>query len=351
MRILFVDDDSHLLRGLRRMLFRHAGEWQMEFEESGSDAVRRLTSQPFDLLITDMRMPGMDGMEVLRRAQALVPGVFRGVLSGQVDRNAVLSAMPLAHNFLRKPCGPERIQGIVDRVQRLHRMVSDPALRAAVGSIVRLPARTSIRRRLERELSSDDPGLERIAALVGQDIALSARVLHVADTPFFSPPPRFLDVTEAVGFLGTSAVRLLLCHKDLFSEGDEEVLEALLRHSLLVARLLERLLPHEPLAFTTGLLHDIGRLSDAPAGEVTHEVLGAYLLGLWGAPIAMVDAVAAHRTPEAPGARELGLGAGLALCNRLAEEVAGGDPVGDLDMDLPLDIESLRGAARELAGG
>jgi HD-like signal output (HDOD) protein/CheY-like chemotaxis protein len=362
MRILFVDDDVHLLRGLRRMLFRQAREWQMEFEETGADAVTRLTSQHFDLLITDMRMPGMDGMEVLRQAQLLVPGVFRGVLSGQVDRDAVLLAMPLAHHFLRKPCAPERIQSIVTRVRRLHRMLPDPALRAAVGSIVRLPARTSIRRRLEQELARDEPALDRIAALVGQDIALSAKVLHVADTPFFSPPPRFLDVAEAVGFLGTSAVRLLLCQEDLFSEGDEDELEKLLRHSRLVARLLERLLPSQPLAFTTGLLHDIGRLSDAPAPQkaplparrslapgVSHEVLGAYLLGLWGAPITMVEAVAGHRDPTALQARTLSLGTGLALANRLAEEVAGGDPVGG-DLNLPVDLESLRSDARGLAG-
>jgi len=106
-KILFVDDEPQILQGLQRMLRALRGEWDMGFVEGGAEALSLLQREPFDVVVTDMRMPGMDGVQLLRELKLRFPGVIRIVLSGYSDQEMVLKSVPLAHQFLSKPCSPE----------------------------------------------------------------------------------------------------------------------------------------------------------------------------------------------------------------------------------------------------
>ena len=68
-RILFVDDEVNLLLGLRRMLRSQRDVWEVDFAEGGEEALAKLAEQPFDVLVSDMRMPGMDGAAFLSKPQ------------------------------------------------------------------------------------------------------------------------------------------------------------------------------------------------------------------------------------------------------------------------------------------
>lgn len=118
-RILFVDDEPRLLSGLRRMLHAMRGQWRMEFAGSGVEALTRLVEQPFDIVVTDMRMPIMDGSELLRLIRERFPSIIRMVLSGQCDREAVLKTVGPAHQFLTKPCNSEMLKESLNRASRL----------------------------------------------------------------------------------------------------------------------------------------------------------------------------------------------------------------------------------------
>ena len=84
-RILFVDDEQRILDGLRRLLRDKRAEWEMVFVDGGSKALEQLRASPFDIVITDMRMPGMDGATLLTHVKEEFPDVVRLVLSGCSD--------------------------------------------------------------------------------------------------------------------------------------------------------------------------------------------------------------------------------------------------------------------------
>ncbi len=70
-RILFVDDESRVLEGLRRMLWSMRQEWDMVFVDSGPKALEEMARGNFDVIVTDMRMPGMDGAQLLREVKRI----------------------------------------------------------------------------------------------------------------------------------------------------------------------------------------------------------------------------------------------------------------------------------------
>ena len=112
-KILFVDDAPKVLEGLCRMLRPQRQEWNMVFVSSGAEALAALTDGKFDVLVTDMRMPGMDGAELLAHVRVLYPHMVRIILTGQCSRDS-LSA--------RGPVGPQAPQ----QTLRCRALKSDP---------------------------------------------------------------------------------------------------------------------------------------------------------------------------------------------------------------------------------
>jgi YesN/AraC family two-component response regulator len=108
-RVLFVDDEPSLLSALRRMLFTQRDRWSMAFASGGQEALELMAREPFDLIVTDMRMPGMNGVALLREVQRLYPATERIVLSGYAEAEATSDALGVARQFLTKPCDPETL--------------------------------------------------------------------------------------------------------------------------------------------------------------------------------------------------------------------------------------------------
>ena len=106
-RILFVDDEENILQGLRRLLRPLRKEWEMRFASDGHTALKMLEESPCDVLVSDMRMPGMNGVRLLEEVRARYPDTIRIVLSGQADRETTLAAVGPAHQYLNKPCDAE----------------------------------------------------------------------------------------------------------------------------------------------------------------------------------------------------------------------------------------------------
>lgn len=104
-RVLFVDDEQEVLEGLRNLLRRNRHEWDMVFALGGYEALAELSRGTVDVVVTDMRMPGMDGAQLLAQVKTVSPSTARLVLSGHAEKEAILRALPVAHQFLSKPCG------------------------------------------------------------------------------------------------------------------------------------------------------------------------------------------------------------------------------------------------------
>jgi YesN/AraC family two-component response regulator len=113
-RILFVDDEPELLESLERLLHPMQDRWKMTFARCGTEALAWLEAQPFDVLVTDVRMPRVDGVRLLRWVKTKYPGMTRIVLSGYFERELALGAAEAAHHYLVKPVDFERLREAIE---------------------------------------------------------------------------------------------------------------------------------------------------------------------------------------------------------------------------------------------
>src|SRR4051794_30459889 len=162
-RVLFVDDEPHLLAGIRRTLHGRALDWDARFAGSGQDGLAMLAAEPFDAVVTDIRMPGLDGGEFLGIVQQQYPATARIVLSGQAERGAVIAAVSSAHQFLAKPCEAEVVVAVVTRVLSVRRMLDDPTLRELIGGVRNLPTLPDVYHRLVAATSDPECSVRDVA--------------------------------------------------------------------------------------------------------------------------------------------------------------------------------------------
>ncbi|MGE4553338.1 MAG: HDOD domain-containing protein [Desulfovibrionaceae bacterium] len=330
MRVLFVDDDPRLLASLRRLLYAHE-DIEAGFAGDGPEALAMLDRQEQDILVADMRMPGMDGVQLLEQVRDRHPRTVRIVLSGHSDQEMVMRSVKLAHQYLSKPCSFEELTSTLTRVYTLREVFTDATVAAAVTSIETLPVLPRVYEELMEELRRDGCSLEAMGRIVSRDVTLTAGLLKVVNSSFFGLRRTITSPEQAVTYLGTDILRGLILYNNLFSTFDQNrhpgfSFDRLWTHSLTTARFAKAIceLEHKPIppdeAFNAGLLHDVGKLvladklairyADALelvrsehitvwAAEkavlgVSHAELGGYLLGLWGFSESLVKAVWGH---------------------------------------------------------
>ncbi|MFK8113214.1 MAG: response regulator [Rubripirellula sp.] len=334
-KILFVDDEANVLSGLRRMLRGQRNEWEMEFANGGAAALELMESKSFDVVVSDMRMPGIDGAELLTRVSKLYPHTVRLVLSGQSEHEKIFRAIGPAHQFMSKPCDPEVLIQTIQRACGLQSQLHDEPLIRLISQIDSLPSLPEIYRDLVHELESDDASLDRVANMIGSDMGMTAKVLQLVNSSFFGLPQDVSCPKHAVSLLGLNVIRPLVLTADVFSMYEDPELDGFhlsesIEHCLAVATAARAIAEEETSdshiindSFIAGMMHDIGKLilsanlretfaeatelaknaniSLAEAEEkvfgTSHAQVGAHLLGLWGLPNPIVEAVAFHHQP------------------------------------------------------
>jgi HD-like signal output (HDOD) protein len=328
--ILFVDDEVHVLESLRDVLRRDRGRWEMTFANGGEAAVSFLVQRRFDMVICDMRMPGTDGSEVLRKARRLQPAACRVVLSGHTEHESMLRSLALTHRFLAKPCDTDELRATIESLARLLELVPDLDAREGVGRITSLPALPDVREEALAAVHDEGCRPETVASVVGRDPALVANLLRLGNSAYFGDGREVASVADAAAAIGLEGLRAAELGTALF-DGDHLCgpgypvdLVEFAAHATTVAVAVAAALPDDEAAYAAGFLHDIGTLVlaesepdllaafEAEASErgcplhvvereargVTHAEIGGLLLGLWGLPERIVDAVACHAAPE-----------------------------------------------------
>jgi len=331
-RILFVDDERSVLDGLRRMLHSARKEWDMEFVASGAEALAAADAEAFDVIVTDMRMPGMDGATLLGHFAERHPETVRFVLSGHSELEAVMRTVPIAHQFLSKPCTGGTLKDHVSRALQLRELLQDGPTQNLVAGLTSLPVCPESYRAVQRALADPETDIPSVAAIIEADMAMSAKLLQLVNSAFFGLPRSMTSIAEAVSYLGVTTIRDLVLSLKVFAppEGSSAAMQAFLARTQAqalrtgsVARRMFEDRAAASSAFTAGILHDVGllvmatrmpeRLSmvldeAAATGRplhlverdlygTTHAEIGAYLLGVWGLPYSIIEAAAFHHRP------------------------------------------------------
>lgn len=323
MQVVLVDDEPLILRGMQRVLRQGVAGVVIRSFESGEKALSALGELPCDVIITDMRMPVMDGAALLERVHTLHPGTVRIVLTGDCDDRTVLRVTPHMHQFLAKPCPPELLSDTVKRASAMRTLLRNDKLWKALGSISRLPSLPAIYLELQTTLADPRASSGTIAHVVERDAALTTKLLQIGNSTYFGAVRAVVTVEEAVRRVGVRLLQGLALSLAVFEAARKEALPSWVDLDGMQARALKRLElvrrlghDHDDLVLSA-LLADVGVLALAACAPeaaaeigarvqdgmaladaeteivgVTHAEIGAYLLGIWGLPLSVVEGVA-----------------------------------------------------------
>jgi len=326
-----------VLEALERALFELESGWDTRFLASADAALIELSKHSYDVIVCELRLAGMGGVALLRRVAELYPRTVRIVLTSRPDEAAALDTINVAHQFLAKPCAAEIVHRIIARTEALTQLLPDRKLQTLVGQTRSLACAPDLQRKLTEliERRDDDDTSAALTRLIAADPGLTSKLLQIAGSAFFASSASVVDVETAVVRLGIGTVKQLVRSLSVPPARNAAMptlstlnaIQSAQRRSLAIAKVaaaMARLPEDASTAYLAGLLCDVGQLvlvhaapervylSQSEAAQrglpeheaeratwgVTHAELGAYLLGLWGLPFQIVEAVAHHHEPS-----------------------------------------------------
>jgi len=336
--ILFVDDEPNILMGLKRMLRPMRDKWEMLFANSGQEALEVMAANHVDAIVSDMRMPGMDGPQLLRRVQKEYPDTIRFALSGYSDQEMVNQSIAPTHQYLTKPCDEALLVNALEQAMGARELVPNKTILDKIARVEHLPVLPDVYNRISAELAKGEPSPKLIGDIVARDVGMSANILKLVNSAYFGLPRHIAAPQQAVIVLGINVVRSVILSLHVFNSFEHIgrasfSLPMLWGHSMRTGAMARTIAQHEKLpkeeadyAYIAALLHDVGKLlleahcqeecqrvydevraHNRRVAEVeqeqlglTHAEVGAYLLGLWGLPPSVVQAVAGHHGAAPP---------------------------------------------------
>lgn len=330
--ILFVDNEIQILKALKRLFDSEA--YETFFCETAKEAQEMLNTRSIDLVVTDIRMPDMDGFELLQWIKKHHPKTLRITLSGYTDSKSIMKALEenLAKLYVFKPWDNHELKETVRRLFEVEEVLSMSSLLELINNISSLPTVPSLYQDLCR-LIEEDSSIDVIAKKLEMDQSISSKILRVANSAFYGAKTG--NITQAIMYIGLTNVKNIVLSNAVFNEyGDglnkhfnlwEHVNTTNKLMNAIYARLLGKKVPN---AFASaGLLHDVGRVivmnyyqdiqeqmikaaeQDTYKGivelerqfiGVDHQLIGGYLLNWWEIPHPIVEAAMFHHDPLNP---------------------------------------------------
>lgn len=340
-RLLFVDDEEMVLQGLKRQFRKYKKSWDMRFANSGQEALKMLEESPADVVVTDMRMPQMDGSELLTQVRDLYPETIRFVLSGQTDQGTLMTGLGSIHQFIQKPCEEGVLVSSIERARKLSGEITSRKCAAMAGKLTSLPVLTNTLAELRRAIKDGDDCSE-LGEIVSRDPGLSCKLLQLVNSAFFGIPRKVESVRMAITLLGLQQLESICTSIALFdsvSKNDPSngFVESIWRKCVDIGTCAAKLAEDEDRdadfqsnAQQAGMLSHIGRamfvrsmpvkferalhLSESegiPLLDAEREVFGttqdalsAYMLGMWAFNDKIIEAVYLQSTSHELGAKE-----------------------------------------------
>jgi len=354
-RVLLVDGDTVALEGLCSYLHRARRSWEVEIVRNPGAALVALSERYVDVLVSDLRMPEVDGTPFLKEARSISPHTLRIVLSGRAEEGELLSVD--AHRLLPRPCCKEELLGVLEDACHVAEVAEAPDLVRAMGMSTVLPTAATVRRKLAAALAGPGCDLEELGDVVESDPGLAARLLALSNSRLFGATGSVSSVREAAAVLGSGTLRAIALDVGVEGEraadGDRSAFSTarLQRHAHLSSELTRLLLGctegRAEVAATAALFQHCGRTIVAQncqqeAEQITRRLragvdldrlerevlgcsqaeLGRALLLVRGIPRELGELVRAYPRPESTGE---GFGAAHAIhvASALAADVLG----------------------------
>ncbi|MEM8986135.1 MAG: response regulator [Pseudomonadota bacterium] len=355
--VLFVDDETNVLQGLRRSLRSMRKEWNMQFAASGAEALELLAQEPVDVVISDMRMPEMDGAELLEAVSKNYPYTVRFVLSGQADRDTTYRAVGPSHQFFSKPCDADVLADTLRRTLSLQALLSKGAV-CAISGLRCLPTPAQQRNALNAALKQEQITIDITSSLIARDPGMSLKALQLTNSTYFgvgatvfcpSQASKMLDIDVFQDLAKQGRFSIPLINEEKASEYTE-----LVDLSYLTGLVCKRISALEgasakdqTLAFAAGLCCFLGDLVAYTQGGACltaddKRAAPAYLATLWGAPHILTDILSGEAADD-PLRRDmiLYLSAARRLAGAVYADVLGGTPEGGVEVS-DADLEKWR---------
>lgn len=316
---------------------------QVKEASDGTQVQELLTSAECDLVISDIEMPKLDGYKLLQwvREQPkmkLLPFIVHTTFN---EASAVKKAIELGvTDYILKTVSPETLaRKIQDNIELVRELVEK---KKELVKSISIPPQPQIIMELDTEINKPDPDMKKIIDLVKKDIALTAKVMKVANSPFFSST-KVSTIDRAMAVLGLKEFHKTVVLSSIQNalSGEKHVSDEFWKHSMLTAEIVRfiaekkgseygfinpqpaKIQEFENQAYLTGLLHDCGMvlmlnkfdnydidkflklkkdIVEHEDGEhyTNHCTLAAIMLRQWGLPELVCEAIRYHHSPEIP---------------------------------------------------
>jgi len=331
-QILFVDDEKSILKALERLFFDT--DYEIFTADSGEEGLRILAANPIDVVVSDMRMPEMDGHQFLTKVKTLYPGTTRLILSGYAEEKEIFRSLinGSSNLYLFKPWDGDDLKKKLAQIFDSRQIFCNRALLDLANGLDNLSLITGIYN-LVSKLIDQEAEITAIAKVIETDPSVTAAVLRIVNSAFYNIKTG--SVSQAITFLGLPILKSIVLSCSLFKFAVIKVppfsIALLTRHAsttnLFMAQIYSTFLKkHVPDTLATaGLLHNMGLLLNlhyfpeqynkiihectANPGKqlpelereyigVSHSELGGYLLNWWSIPYPIVECALFHHDPQ-----------------------------------------------------
>ena len=327
--IVFVDDEKNILTSLNRMLFTLRPKFNFTFFDSPHAALEHFRSHEVDILITDMKMPLMNGLQVLKQVEIISPKTIRVILSGQVDEEIFEESLKVAHRFYSKPLKADELKRNLLLLKDLADLDNNRKITEIISISQKIPTMPSLYKTIQGELQEKHPSINKIAEIIKIDISMTVKILRIVNSSFFGIKNKVTDVKMAISFLGIEKVKSLILAISLFEENvfrhnTDKKIKAIWNSSLMMAtasKVISKYLELDQAAqdeiFLSSLIQDIGKIIlyenfedemediDSSADPEKHVLelqtfganhcqIGSYLLKIWNFSESITHSVLNH---------------------------------------------------------
>lgn len=333
--ILFVDSDNLFLDSLKRMLRQHKIDWKNFYVNSAEEAVKVLSSSKIDIIVSEISLPKMNGLELMHHVSKITPEIVRVIISTLSSKHLFIESSKIAHKIIEKPFNLDEFISYIELVFKQKKSAIPYEAQAILTSIEQLPSPPEIYSKIENLLSTEYE-VKDIARLVMQDTALMANLLKLLNSASMGFTSKITDITMAINLLGSDVLKALCINIHSFDTLMNDKIKGystqlLQQHTISVGNISKNIAQQLGFdknrcneAFMAGALHDIGKLvyykyfrntykvivdeskvQNKPVWEIekdiigiSHAEIGAYLLSIWSFDDEIVEGVCYHHAPS-----------------------------------------------------